>query len=93
MGFDIVLTMAADTLYAMLAQKIRRHEHCDASKIYRNFIRGSGTVTVTKNEIVVRMRKCANNTILRDVARNELPTTVLWLDTIKLSFKFDYNDG
>ncbi|MCL2459150.1 MAG: hypothetical protein FWF31_09990 [Desulfobulbus sp.] len=39
--FDVALTMVADTLYAMLARKLRGFEDCDAPKIYRNFISGN----------------------------------------------------
>ena len=37
--FDMLLTMMADTLYGMLAQKLRGFEKCDALKIYRHFVR------------------------------------------------------
>jgi hypothetical protein len=33
--FDVVMTMIADTLYSMLAKKLRGFEDCDAPKIYR----------------------------------------------------------
>ena len=36
--FDVVMTMVADTMYNMLAQKLRGFEQCDAPKIYRHFV-------------------------------------------------------
>ena len=42
----MLLTMMADTLYCMLAQKLRGFEQCDALKIYRNFVRGKATVGI-----------------------------------------------
>ena len=87
-GFDVVLTMVADTLYSMFAQKLRGYEHCDASKIYRDFIRGSGIVQVKDGQIAVKIRKRAHNPILRNIAWNRLPTTISWLDNTKLSFEF-----
>ncbi len=38
--FDVTMTMIADTLYSMLAQKLRGFEECDAPKLYRHFVRG-----------------------------------------------------
>ena len=42
--FDVIMTMVADTLYSMLAGKLRGFEDCDAPKIYRHFIKGKGRV-------------------------------------------------
>jgi hypothetical protein len=44
--FDVVMTMIADTLYSMLAKKLRGFEDCDAPKIYRDFVRGKGKIAV-----------------------------------------------
>ncbi len=44
--FDAVMTMIADTLYNMLALKLRGFEQCDAPKIYRNFVKGKAMVQV-----------------------------------------------
>lgn len=36
------MTMTADTLYSMLAKKLRGFENCDGPKIYRHFVKGKG---------------------------------------------------
>jgi len=36
------MTMIADTLYNMLAQKLRGFQACDVPKIYRHFVKGKG---------------------------------------------------
>jgi len=51
--FDVVLTMIADTLYTMLAKKLRGFEDCDASKLYRHFVRGKGTVMIENGTVQV----------------------------------------
>ena len=51
--FDVIMTMIADTLYNMLAVKLRGFEHCDAPKIFRNFVRGKGTVKVSGEKLTV----------------------------------------
>lgn len=40
--FDVVMTMISDTLYRTLAGKLRGFESCNASKIYRHFVKGKG---------------------------------------------------
>jgi len=40
--FDILLTAVADTLYSVLASKLRGFEDCNAQRIHRHFIRGKG---------------------------------------------------
>ena len=51
--FDVVMTMMADTLYSMFAQRLRGFEDCDAPTIYRHFIRGKGSVVVDGNNIKI----------------------------------------
>ncbi|MBW1821977.1 MAG: transposase [Deltaproteobacteria bacterium] len=86
--FDVAMTMIADTLYSMLAQKLRGFEQCDAPKLYRHFIRGKANVKVKSDEIVVTYPRRAHNPILRAVPWNHLPQSLSWLDKMKLTFKF-----
>jgi hypothetical protein len=79
--FDIVMTMIADTLYNMLAQKLRGFEDCDAPKIYRHFVRGKGKLTVT-------YPKRAHNPILRSVPWHKMPNSLRWLDGAHLNLVF-----
>jgi transposase len=86
--FDILMTMIADTLYSMLAQKLRGFEQCDAQKIFRHFIRGKADVDITSGEVQVTYPRRAHNPILRDVPWHRLPQTISWLDGAKLNLKF-----
>lgn len=86
--FDVLLTMIADTLYSMLAQKLRGFEQCDAHKIYRHFIRGKADLDITRGELRVTYPRRAHNPILRDVSWLRLPQTISWLNGAKLNFKF-----
>jgi len=87
--FDIIMTMIADTLYSMLAAKLRGFNNCDASKVYRNFVRGKGSVAVNGNQITVTYPKRAHNPILRAVPWGHLPNTLPWLKDAKLKFRFN----
>jgi transposase len=86
--FDVLMTMIADTLYSMLAQKLRGFEQCDAQKIYRHFIRGKADVDITSGEVRVTYPRRAHNPILRDVPWQRMPQTISWLDGAKLILKF-----
>lgn len=86
--FDIVMTMIADTLYSMLAKKLRGFEECDAPKVYRDFVRGKGNITVTGKELTVTYPKRAHNPILRSVPWHRMPEPLSWLDGAKLKLVF-----
>ncbi len=53
--FDMIMTMVADTLYSMLAAKLRGFEHCDSAKIYRHFVKGKGTIDMSADQIIVNL--------------------------------------
>jgi hypothetical protein len=86
--FDIALTMVADTLYTMLAKKLRGFEDCDAPKLYRHFVRGKGTVTVDGRTVNVIYPKRAHNPILRQVPWDNLPLRLPGLGEAKLTLNF-----
>jgi len=86
--FDVIMTMIADTLYTMLAQKLRGFESCDAAKIHRLFVKGKGNIIVKGNKITVIYPRKAHNPILRSVPWHSLPQTLSWLDGVNLQLKF-----
>jgi transposase len=87
--FDVIMTMIADTLYSMLAHKLRGFESCDAAKINRLFVKGKGKVTLQRNKITVTFSRKAHNPILRSVPWHRLPQTLSWLDGIALNLRFN----
>lgn len=86
--FDVIMTMVADTLYSMLAGKLRGFEHCDAAKVYRHFVKGKGQVNLTADRLVVTFPRRAHNPILRNAPWHRLPTKVSWLGDVNLELKF-----
>ena len=86
--FDIVMTMVADTLYSMLSKKLRGFEECDAPKVYRDFVRGKGKITVTGKNLTVTYPKRAHNPILRSVPWHRMPESLTWLDGARLKLVF-----
>jgi transposase len=87
--FDVIMTMIADTLYSMLAQKLRGFENCDAAKINRLFVKGKGRVTLQGNKISVIFPRRAHNPILRSVPWHRLPQSLSWLDGVALELRFN----
>lgn len=86
--FDVIMTMIADTLYSLLAGKLRGFENCDAAKIHRLFVKGKGKVTLRPGKMTVSYPRRAHNPILRSVPWQRLPQSLSWLDGIQLEFKF-----
>lgn len=86
--FDVVLTAVADTLYTMLARKLRGHEECHAPKLFRNFVAGKGTVRLDGSKVEVAFPRRAHNPILREVHWPSLPSVVPGLPGAKLELKF-----
>ncbi len=86
--FDVLMTVMADTLYWMLAQKLRGFEECDAPKLYRSFVRGKGTITVRNNEVTVSYPRRAHNPILRRVPWSNLPNTLPGIPGARLKLEF-----
>lgn len=86
--FDVIMTMIADTLYTLLAQKLRGFENCDAAKIFRHFVQGKGKVRIDAGKIIVTFPKKAHNPILRNVPWHRLPNSMSWLQSSELELNF-----
>lgn len=86
--FDVAMTMIADTLYAMLAKKLRGFEDCDAPKIYRHFVKGKGAISIKNKTISVTYPRRAHNPILRKVTWERLPAEMPGIEKAKLQLKF-----
>ena len=86
--FDIALTMIADTLYTMLARKLRGFEECDAPTLYRHFVRGKGIVEVEGRTVTLTYPRRAHNPILRQVPWENLPLRLPGLPGAKLNLIF-----
>jgi hypothetical protein len=80
--------MLADTLYTMLARKLRGFEDCDAPKLHRHFVQGKGTVTIAGSQVTVSFPRRAHNPILRGVPWQNLPSTLLAPSNGSLTLRF-----
>ena len=86
--FDVAMTMIADTLYTMLARKLRGFESCDAPKLYRHFVRGKGLIKIDDGVVTISYSKRAHHPILRRVRWDLLPCRLPGLDGMPVKFQF-----
>jgi transposase len=85
---DVIMTMIADTLYYMLARRLRGFEECDARKLYRHFVRASGQISINGDRVTVTYAKQAHNPILRSVPWHTLPAEIPGCPGAKLNLVF-----
>jgi hypothetical protein len=86
--FDVIMTMIADTLYSMLAQKLRGFEQCDAALIFRHFVKGKGKIRIDGERLTVTFPRRAHNPILRNAPWQRLPNRLSWLQDTNLELEF-----
>jgi hypothetical protein len=86
--FDVALTMIADTLYTMLARRLRGFEDCDAPKLFRHFVDGKGRIDIRGSRVEVTYPRRAHNPILRAVPWETLPRQISLPAGGELSLRF-----
>lgn len=86
--FDVVLTAIADTLFTMLARKLRGFEDCNAPKLFRHFVAGKATVRVKGSQVEVIYPRRAHNPILRQVPWDTLPMQLAAYPRAELHLRF-----
>jgi len=86
--FDVLMTMVADTLYTLLARKLRGFEDCDAPKLFRHFVKGKGTIEIHDRNVTVTFPRRAHNPILRSVSWENLPRSLPASEDLSLSLRF-----
>ncbi len=87
--FDMQLTLAASSLYRMMAQRIgREYIHSQAKTVFRNLLDLSGKVEVTATTVVVTIDKRAHNPYLVASGLAVQPTPMSWFGNKKLTIQF-----
>lgn len=86
--FDVLMTLVADTLYTMLARKLRGFEECDAPTLFRHFVKGNGTIDIHKGNVTVAFPRRAHNPILRAVPWEDLPSSLPASEEFSLNLRF-----
>ena len=83
------LTLAASSLYRMMALRIgREYSHSQAKTVFRNLLDLSGKVEVTSPSVVVTIDKRAHNPYLVASGLADQPTPMPWFGGKKLIIQF-----
>ena len=77
--FDLTLTVVADLLYRCLAERLKGFAQASPHKVFRKFVDTPGSVTITAEEIVVRLSKRAHNPLLKEAGLTHRTGAVPWL--------------
>jgi len=87
--FDMQLTLAASSLYRMMALRMgREYSHCQAKTVFRNLLDLSGKVEVTATSVVVTLDKRAHNPYLVASGLADQSTTMSWFGDKRLIIQF-----
>ncbi len=83
--FDLQITLMASSLYRLMAQRIgREYQRAQAKKIFRNLLDVSATVTVEKQDVIVKLDKRAHNPFLVSSGLADAPTPMPWFGDKRL---------
>jgi len=63
---DVMLTLIANALYRQLAQQLTGFEAAQPKQIFRRFLNTPARVTVTPEQVRVRIRRLAHHPLLLD---------------------------
>ena len=78
---DVQLTVMARVLYRLLGARVGEgYEKAESRTIYRDLVRHSGTVTLTDDEILVRLRARSKAHYLVSAGFPKLRRRIPWLD-------------
>jgi len=87
--FDMQLTLAASSLYRIMARRIgREYLHAQAKTLFRNLLDLSGRVEITSTSVVVSLDKRAHNPYLVASGLADQPTSMPWFGNKKLVLQF-----
>ncbi len=86
---DTQLTVMASVLYRLLGVRVGNgYEHAEADTIFRDLVRLGGTITITEEELLVKLRLRAKSGLLKKAGYNELSQRIPWLDNKLLCIHF-----
>jgi transposase len=87
-NFDIAMTLIANSLYKILAQKIRWFENATPKTLSRKFVNIETLLTITEQEIIVNYKKDTYNPMIKDWVSNLQETKIPWLNNRKIVYNF-----
>jgi hypothetical protein len=83
---DLTMSIAAHTLYRLIAHKLAGFEHAEAKTIYRHFIETIADISVNYPTIDVKLLKKVHYPILFQEVLFKQSHTISWLNDAQLKF-------
>jgi hypothetical protein len=78
--FSVVLTVVANGLYRLLADRIKGFEQATAKKLHRKFVNTAATIEVRNDrQVLVHLPLQAHNPLLMEAGLADRPVKVPWL--------------
>jgi len=77
--FDLTLTVIADLLYRLLAERLKGFARASPYKVFRKFVDTPGAITIKPEEIEVSLSKRAHNPLLKEAGLIQRTGPIPWL--------------
>jgi transposase len=87
-NFDIAMTLITNSLYKILARKLRWFEDATPKTISRKFVNIDTQINITEHEFIIQYKKNTYNPMIKDWVTKLDETKIPWLENRKLVFEF-----
>ena len=87
-NFDIAMTLIANSLYKILARKLRWFEEAAPKTISRKFVNIDSNINITDKEFIVQYKKHTYNPMIKDWVNKLDEVKIPWIGNRKLVFEF-----
>lgn len=84
--FDLTMTILAHNLYRVFASHLTGYTHNAAVTLYEKFIQNSGSVSLSEQGIIVKIKKKRNLPLLLTVMAPFQKTKISWLNNMPIQF-------
>ncbi len=87
-NFDIAMTLIANSLYKILARKLRWFEQAAPKTISRKFINIESQINITAHEFIIQYKKNTYNPMIKDWINKLDEIKTPWIGNRKLVYEF-----
>jgi hypothetical protein len=87
--FDIAMTLIANTLYKVLANKFKLFDKAKPKTTYRNLVEGEAKITITTDKVTVKFGKKSFNPMIMSWVGSLQEIKVPWMNNRTLEYSFE----
>lgn len=85
--FDVLLTVIGSGIYRRFAKQLRGYQKAQARQLFRRFLDTTARVTISQEEVTVRLPRRAHNPILIDSGLLKTNVPIPWWNNRRLKFE------